>query len=284
MRSYTKIGILLLFSILITVFVSPIVAGICRFNFFSIMSRTILVVTLLLFFYYRDRLGITTIGFELNRKWWLLLLTGFALGLFSLGVVSFVMVRVSIRYIVSDIKNIDWLTALAGYLATGFTVALIEECFFRGFILQALLKDTKLITALVITNVFYSAVHFLRPTAVEGIGELHLWNSLCAVPLFFKPLVSDFMQIWPSFIGLFLVGVVLSLAYIRIKQLSLPIGLHAGSVVGIKSLSMGTDVSVGGGLWANGKVVAHPLGWLMLLVFILILGWPYYLNGTGKQV
>lgn len=271
MKSYYKIAVLLALSIFITIFISPIIASIIPFHLYRIMGRVVLISTFLLFYYYRNRLGfqgISELGFTINRKWWLFLILGFCLGLFSIGIISVFMLHTTIRFVV---PVVNWFGYLAGYIFIGFIVALIEECFFRGFILQALLRDTKLFISLFITNIFYSIVHFLKPEVPGNIEVLNVFSSLRAMPAFFTPLFTQLPQLWPSVLGLFLVGITLSAAYMRTRQLSLPIGLHAGWVVGIKALSLGTDVTTSGSLWINGNVVAQPFTWLVLLIFILIL-------------
>lgn len=279
MKSYSKITILLLFSLFITIFVSPIIASIVPFNLYRIMGRVILISTFILFFYYKDRLGfqnLRILGFEFNKRWWLLLFLGLLLGLFTIGIVSLTMLHLSIRFIIPDILSLNWLRYLIGYLIVGFTAALIEECFFRGFILQALLKDTGFFISLIITNIFYSIVHFLKPLQTGNIEILNLFSSINAIPLFFKPLFINLPDIWPLILGLFLVGIVLSMAYLRVRTLSMSIGIHAGWIIGVKSLSLGTDVTDSGSLWVSGNVIAHPFTWLVLLIFILILGLHSY--------
>lgn len=272
MKSYLKIAGILILSIFITVFASPIIASILPFHLYRIMSRVALIATFLLFLYYRDRLGfqnLRSLGFEFNKRWWVLLTMGFVLGLLSMGIISAIMLHTSIRFIIPDILSINWLGYLTGYILVGFTVALIEESFFRGFILQSLLKDTRLICSILITNIFYSVVHFLKPAVFGDIKVLNLFSSIRAVPLFFTPLFAEFCKIWSGLFGLFLIGIALSMAYLRVRQLSLPIGLHAGWIVGIKSLSLGTDVTTSGSLWIEGDVVSHPISWLVLFMFII---------------
>ena len=46
---------------------------------------------------------------------------------------------------------------------TGFTVGLLEEVFFRGIIFRGLLEDWKPLPAFSCSNLFYSALHFVKP-------------------------------------------------------------------------------------------------------------------------
>lgn len=279
MKSYYRIAGIILFSIFITIFVSPVIASVVTFPLYKIMSRVVLTVTFFLFYYYRDRFGILNVrslGFNSNKRWWLFLILGFALGLFSMAIISAMMLHTSIRFVIPSVLSLNWLMHLTGYLLIGFTVAVIEECFFRGFILQGLLKDSGILLSLFITNILYSIVHFLKPAVSNNIERLDLFASIKTFPLFFNPLFTDFHEIWPSIVGLFLVGVALSMAYISARELSLPIGLHAGWIVGIKSLSLGTDVTLKGSLWLNGNVTGHPFTWFIIFIFIVLLSMARY--------
>lgn len=275
MKSYLKILFILFLSVFITIILAPIIASLLPFHLYRVTSRTVLVVTFILFYRFRETLGIHSIrslGFSLNKwRWWRQLAVGFVLAVVSIGIISGVMIHTSIRFVVPDVFSIPWWKYLIGYLLAGFTVALIEEVFFRGFILQSLLKDSQLIVSLIITNIFYSAVHFLKPQDLPKVETLSLASSLGSISLFFKPLFTEWPGIWPHLLGLFLVGLVLSVAYLRTRSLALSIGLHAGWILGIKSLSLGTDVSSSGSLWVSGNIVGHPLGWGMMLLFLIIL-------------
>lgn len=274
MKSYFKITFLLLYAILITVIVSPIAAGILPFHLYRIMSRMVLITSILLFVYYKDKFGIPNIksmGFEFNKRWWLLLCLGYVLGLLTMGIISGLMLYGSIRYIVPDTGFMDLARYSLVCLLAGLIVAFFEECIFRGFIFQSLLKDSRIVFSIFLTNILYSTVHFMRPSVYGNITTLSFINSVNSVSAFFYPLYTEFYKIWPTAIGLFLVGMALSLAYLRARTLALPIGIHAAWIFGIKSLSHGTDVSVSGSLWVSGNVLANPFTWIVLIIFSLIL-------------
>jgi membrane protease YdiL (CAAX protease family) len=87
-------------------------------------------------------------------------------------------------------------------LLFGFLFAFVEEIFFRGYIFTRLEAEISSIPSMVIVSILFAGLHLLRP------GDL-----------FFKILY---------FIGLFLVGVVLSAVYIRTRSLWMSISVHMG--------------------------------------------------------
>lgn len=273
MKSYLKLLLLFVTSVSITIVFSPIIASLVPFHLYRIMSRMILIVSFILFYYFRERFGIQSIkslGYDRSLKWTGLCAVGYLFAVLSMGTIMVFMLKTNIRFVVDDILP-TWFVKVSGYVFAGLLVAVIEECFFRGFIFQSLLKDTSLAISLIITNLFYSLVHFMRPVEYGEMGILNLTSSLKAVPLFFIPIYANFVNILPELIGLFLVGLVLSFAYIRTKSLAMSIGLHASWILGIKSISLFTDSTRIGSFWMNGTVVAQPFTWVVLIAIIFLL-------------
>lgn len=274
MKAYFKIIILFLYAAFITIIISPVLAGIIPFHLYKVISRTMVITTFLLMIYYKDKFGFSDLkglGFEFGKKWWFLFASGIGLGIISLGIISWIMISNSVRFVVPELKLINWGNYLLIYLCSGLFVAFFEEFIFRGFILQALLKDSTVFFSLFFANIIYSIVHFLKPPVLEKINVLSLMSSINAIPAFFTPLIENFYGLFPSIIGLFLIGIVLSSAYIRFRSLAMPIGLHASWVLGVKLLSKATDVTVSGSFWMTGDVTGSPITWFVLIVFILIL-------------
>ncbi|HEX9443395.1 MAG TPA: CPBP family glutamic-type intramembrane protease [Candidatus Binatia bacterium] len=75
--------------------------------------------------------------------------------------------------------------------------------------------------------------------------------------------------ILPGLVGLFLIGLVLSYALLRTRSLYLSIGLHAGWVFGIKTLSLYGDFNRADLGWAFGakpKIVSGVVTWIGILL------------------
>jgi hypothetical protein len=53
----------------------------------------------------------------------------------------------------------------------------------------------------------------------------------------------------------------------------LPIGLHAGWVMAIKSISITTDSTTSGIFWMSGNVVENPITWFVLIILFFLIRW-----------
>ncbi len=83
----------------------------------------------------------------------------------------------------------------------GFLFALVEEVMFRGYILQSLLKEYSKPAAFIFANSIFAILHIFRP------GDI------------------SFKIIY--FTGIFLLGILLSFAYYKTKNLWLPVIIHS---------------------------------------------------------
>ncbi len=125
-----------------------------------------------------------------------------------------------------------WLALLAG-----LAVGLVEEVVFRGVVLQNLHADMEAFFAIVFASAFFAAMHFVQPLPHEvlpavktpSFDEFHILNGFRIVPYQLLNF-ARFGEIWPFFLGLFLIGIALAVAYIKTGSLYLPIGIHAGFV------------------------------------------------------
>lgn len=93
--------------------------------------------------------------------------------------------------------------ALFLHIFIAVLIGFIEEFFFRGFLLQNLMEDMPVYTAVGITTFIYTTAHFFKPI------EDH-WGTL------------------PKLLGFALAGVIFAYAYLKSGSLYLPIGIHAG--------------------------------------------------------
>ena len=117
-------------------------------------------------------------------------------------------------------------------------VGVIEELLFRGLLLGLWLRTYSVRTAWIGSSLMFSIVHFLSPPGGMVIADPRAcyagFEILCSTlghfadPLFF---VNDFTT-------LFFIGLLLGWCRIRTFSLWLPIGLHAGLVLALKTISM----------------------------------------------
>jgi membrane protease YdiL (CAAX protease family) len=149
-------------------------------------------------------------------------------------------------------------------LITAAMVGFLEELFFRGVLFKGLLEDARPATAFAVANLLYAASHFIKPPETfqfNGLDPLAGFRFVGAsLERFHDP-----AAILPGFVGLFIIGVVLSYALLRTGALYLSIGLHAGWVFAIKMFSdfgAFTRDDLGWAFGAKPKIVSGVVSWV----------------------
>jgi membrane protease YdiL (CAAX protease family) len=119
------------------------------------------------------------------------------------------------------------------YFLSAIAIAVIEEAFFRAFLLGGLKGDFGDRVALIASAAIYAIAHLVRSPArfyvtgyQPGAGLITLAHS---IDQFTDPTTAI-----PTLIGLFLLGIVLGEAYILTGSVYFSIGLHSGFVLGAK--------------------------------------------------
>lgn len=158
------------------------------------------------------------------------LISGFLTGLVSLLALAAVITVLGGGHFINPhiTTGVFW-RALGMALLTAVCVALLEEIFFRGIVFQGLHADLGAGLATVVACAFFSLVHFMRP---EKMPDISGSDPLGGFKVFFHAFdrYADFNQVLPFAIGLFLIGILLVVAYLKTSALYLPIGLHASLV------------------------------------------------------
>lgn len=245
------------------------------YDFGRVMRRIMMAVAILLIFLMRKQLMIgsfVTIGIKPVQGWWGQLQMGFLLGM-GMFLLSVTLLWVSgvQTFQPNATPPTDMILRLLKLLLIAGLVGCIEEILFRGFIFQSLLMDLQPASAICISSLFYSLLHFFKAKLLVSIG-FQPFIGFIVIYQSFRDIVVNFSTILPSIIGLFLVGVVLSYACFRTRSLYLAIGLHAGWIFLIKANKLFFD-HVGMNLkWLFGdsKMITGALGW-SFLIFTLIL-------------
>lgn len=117
--------------------------------------------------------------------------------------------------------------ALKGLL-TGLVVALIEETFLRGAMYSAIERESGAKTAIVLTALVYSALHFLARVRIAPADVT--WTSGFDLLSGTLHTFADPLSIADAFLCLFAVGVLLGAVRQATGSIAACIGLHAGWV------------------------------------------------------
>jgi membrane protease YdiL (CAAX protease family) len=123
-------------------------------------------------------------------------------------------------------------------LASGISVALIEETVFRGAMHTAIERGAGALGAALLTAPLFAVLHFFAKAhiAAESVG----WGSgFDLLRLSFAPLGQPAL-VFDSFLSWLLVGLILSLTRALTGNIAVAIGLHAGWVVVLRMLQQGT--------------------------------------------
>jgi membrane protease YdiL (CAAX protease family) len=178
----------------------------------------------------KAEMGMGAAGMDFRK----LLLNGFGLGLLMLGLHTVVLFVIDVREINYDKLEILRLLRQSGKaLLIGLAVASIEEPVFRGFLLGSLAARTSRMLALLISSLYFAALHFLNSELRPEPSEIHFDSGVLM-------LVDAFSQIrhvsLNPFIALFTAGLFLGCVRVLNPAYSLPfcIGIHAGWVFIIK--------------------------------------------------
>ena len=161
---------------------------------------------------------------------------------------------------------------------TAALVSVIEELLFRGALLGVLRKSCSWPTALGLSSVVYALVHFFgRPSEPVTVN----WMSGLAGLFAMLPTAAAAL-LTPAFLNLALAGVILGVCYQRTGSLFLPVGLHAGWIVGLKLGGFMTRAAVDppGAFWGSGRILD---GWLAFLALGLLLAFCLCLPRLGPR-
>jgi len=168
------------------------------------------------------------------------LLTGLGLAIGSMVVLTAAMTANDVFSPFFRVSLAEALGTLASALSAGIFAGALEEVFFRGMLFKGLHDAGRPLRAYLLANLFFSLLHFVRPGQayfLDGFEPLAGFRHLFKT---FAPFL-DPLPILPGIFGLFLIGVVLSYALVRTGKLYLSIGLHAGWIIGLKTLRVFGD-------------------------------------------
>lgn len=129
------------------------------------------------------------------------------------------------------------LSHLGGKLIIALLMALLigigEELLFRGLLLTSLRRKLPLITSIIVSSLYFAALHFLKPQIHLPESEYSLSNGLLLLHSAYTNWLNP--QIVPAFLALAIIGLFLGTLRSQYPQtLGLCIGCHAGWVWQIK--------------------------------------------------
>jgi membrane protease YdiL (CAAX protease family) len=172
------------------------------------------------------------------------------------------------------------------YVAGAILIAIIEEGFFRAFMLGGMVEDFGRIGALAISSAVYALAHLVRSparfylTRFDAMAGFH--NLYASVAQLTHPAAAA-----PALFGLFLLGLVLGEAFLVTGRVYFSAGLHAGLVIGVKLWPFSDAPRVALPHWIAGygrpPLVTGAAAWAMSLVILALVLLVPRLTGKRTQ-
>ena len=259
------------------------------YDFGKVMRRIMMVAALIVFMVFRKSLRFGTLIFsalKIRPGFFRQFLLGFSMAVlliliyYGIGLIS----GAWIIHMDYDSAGIIILK-IVEYALIACLIGIIEEIFFRGYLLQSFQENMSLPKAVCVCSLIYSILHFFKADVLVSTG-FQPFVGFTTMAQFFKPIFFEFLKNLPAIIGLFLVGVVLSYAFIKTKSLYLSIGLHAGMVFMVKADTMFISrmreeqvLLFGGG----SKLITGVLVWFLLIFILFVIKRIYSRTVTVSQ-
>jgi membrane protease YdiL (CAAX protease family) len=265
---------------LITRGVAPALA---RYDFESYFHRAIFTAALIFLFPLFRSLRIRSwadLELRRNPRRGADFVAGFAIAAIPLFCCAAVLLAISIY---SLRPHFLW-SKLPTVLVAASVVPILEELFFRGFVLGVLLRSCSRAGAVLLTSAFFALVHFMKSPERSTSADAVNWTSG------FVSLAHSFSQFGqPSLIlggllTLFAIACILADARLQTHSLFLPIGMHAGWIFanGLFSRAAHRDMQALPWLGNDLLVGIVPLS-IALLSWALVRGWVHYAGARSSQ-
>ena len=208
-------------------------------------------------------------------RWRRLCVQGFAAGALSMLPITISMLALGVRTLRPELDFMRVTGALVSGVFSGFAVGFLEETFFRGLVLGAVLRELRRPTAaIMLVSILYASVHFLASTHIPP--DSVTWHSgLDLLSGALRNFVSP-TSIIDAWLALLAVGLLLGMSAFFTGNLAVGVGLHAGWVAMMRVTIGVTDLNASSpSAWlvnqSNGYIGWLVFGWTAVLITTLML-------------
>lgn len=224
-----------------------LLSGTVATAFPKVFHFTVLLLGISLGLYYLKASGNTSVlGFGSPwRLLWRRFALGFLWGGVILAIVAASLFAVGLRQADPDLQRglLALLRALAAAVLSGLVVGLTEEALFRGAIFTGLTRYSGTVYALLVSSLFYAAVHFIDFTTLPSGAGVSFPGAITGLGKLFSRFGDP--AIYDSFTSLFVLGMLFGLARWHSGNIWPGAGLHAGIVTCNKLFSYAADYRPG---------------------------------------
>lgn len=251
----------------------PGMSWLANLPFHRFVNYCLILVALLALPSFLKALGIqsaSALGFKWGFRHWVEGFQGFAWGFVALAFGATLLVSLQVSVLDLNHDTSAWMRHLRSAALTALAVAVIEELIFRGALFGGMRGSHRFWSAALVSAAFYALLHFLeRP---EYHHSIH-WNSGLAVVAQMMRGFTDLNALFPMFLNLTLLGILLALVFERTGAIHFSIGLHLSLIFWLKTFSFLTNPAAdsNSSFWGSDKLGD---GWItgivLFLVFLLI--------------
>jgi membrane protease YdiL (CAAX protease family) len=170
-----------------------------------------------------------------------------------------------------DLRSPMIAAAIWRYLPAAIVIAVIEESFFRAFLLAGMRDELGSSAAVLASSAIFALVHVIRSSARFYLTRFEPMAGVKALAAYATRLIRP--EVGSSILGLFLLGLVLGEAFVLTRRAYCSLGLHVGFVLGAKAWRL----AVGGIIprWLAGPgsvpVIAAPAAWVISAFMLMML-------------
>lgn len=159
------------------------------------------------------------------------------------------------------------------YVLSAVAIAVIEEGFFRAFLLGGMTDDFGRRAALAVSSAIYALTHLVRAPAHFYLTGFHPLAGVQNLEQSLSQLAHPATAL-PALLGLFLLGLVLGEAFVVTGTVYFSMGLHAGFVIGVKLWPMVFTPGVTLPRWLIGyrhfPLISGFAAWAILLMLLAL--------------
>lgn len=208
------------------------------------------------------------LGYDLEKKEFIKEIgRGLPFGILSLAFLAWLIIYFDIRVFDSESTTGNFILTFLSAVLAATAIAVIEETFFRGVILNCIARTLNVAPAIFISSFLFASVHLLRNKTDIDIIDIHWYTGFYYLSLTLYNFTDP--QMLGSWLTLFTCGIFLSFMSLHYGNIARCIGVHAGWVLIIKLFEKFTDTATENWMIGNYDKVTGYLSFIIISLLCL---------------
>ena len=222
------------------------------------------------------------LGYDLPRKEFLKEVgKGLPFGIISLSILGCLIVYFGHRVMTPGMGPGDFIVAFLKMIPGAIALAIIEETFFRGIVLNSMSRTLKVWPAILISSFLFASVHLLRNKSDIVIAGDQWYHGFQYLGLTLNNFVDPGMA--GSWLTLFACGIFLSFVSLHYGNIARCMGVHMGWVLIIKGYEKVTDGVSKGWMIGNYDKVTGYLAFIIISSICLVYWFIFLRKDKNKK-